>query len=445
SSILKFRGIAVPQINHIKETKLKHTQAVQLVKRLCMETVNLEYFKASSLLCSPLETAVVVGTREVVEEILESFPSAVYFQNAMQQTLMHFAILNRRENVYNLIYQFHCGDLFISTADARRNNGLHLAGKLGPPQKLNLRASAAETPFIRFAQLTANQAILESVQNQQAIHILDFDILHGVQWPPLMQAIAERGFPSPSLRITGIGSDLDILRRTGDRLAKFAHSLGLKFQFHPLLLINTDDYDPTSTVLLLPGETLAVNCVLYLHRLLGDCDRVRLFLHRIKSMSPKEQLDYDHLPKFQDMTKTCPLGLHITQFLQEVEKFMQPKVKELQNNALALFSSTASLLMFLCIVTSRYGEQEFLYALPKRLIIGLVTLFLSIISMMIAFTATIYMLLEYKGRWILVPVAVLSGLPVTIFGLLQFPLLLDLIKSTYKPRIFGKQGVCILF
>ncbi|KAK2971205.1 hypothetical protein RJ640_016844 [Escallonia rubra] len=262
SSILKFRGIAVPQINHIKETKLKHTQADQLVKRLCMETVNLEYLKASSLFVSPLETATFVGTREVVEEILESFPSAVYFQNAMQQTLMRSAILNRRENVYNLIYQFHCGDLFISTADARRNNGLHLAGKLGPPQKLNLRASAAEMPFIRFAQLTANQAILEAVQNQQAIHILDFNILHDVQWPPLMQAIAERGFPLPSLRITGTGSDLDILRRTGDRLAKFAHSLGLKFQFRPLLLINTDDYDPTSTVLLLPGETLAVNCVL---------------------------------------------------------------------------------------------------------------------------------------------------------------------------------------
>ncbi|KAK2986177.1 hypothetical protein RJ640_006212 [Escallonia rubra] len=115
------------------------------------------------------------------------------------------------------------------------------------------------------------------------------------------------------------------------------------------------------------------------------------------------------------------------------------------SNALALFSSTSSLLMFLSILTSRYGEQDFLYALPKRLIIGLVTLFLSIISMMIAFTATIYMLLEYKGRWILVPVAVLSGLPVTIFGLLQFPLLLDLIKYTYKPRIFGKQGVRILF
>ncbi|KAK2991943.1 hypothetical protein RJ640_027834 [Escallonia rubra] len=167
-----------------------------------------------------------------------------------------------------------------------------------------------ETPFIRFAQLTANQAILESVQNQQAIHILDFDILHSVQWPPLMQAIAKRGFPSLSLRITGTGSDLDILCRTGDRLAKFSHSLGLKFQFHPLLLINTDDYDPTSTVLLLPRETLAVNCVLYIHRLFGDRDRARLFLHMIKSMSPKHTYKFC---RFKLYTQTCILRSIISQ------------------------------------------------------------------------------------------------------------------------------------
>lgn len=150
------------------------------------------------------------------------------------------------------------------------------------------------TPFIRFSQLTANQAILEAIEGQRAIHILDFDIMHGVQWPPLMQAIAERCgnlHPPPMIRITGTGEDLGILQRTGDRLLKFAQSLGLKFQFHPLLLRN----DPTSVPLylpsalqLLPDETLAVNCVLYLHRLLKDDSRdLRLFLHKIKAMEPK--------------------------------------------------------------------------------------------------------------------------------------------------------------
>ncbi|KAG6405197.1 hypothetical protein SASPL_132783 [Salvia splendens] len=143
------------------------------------------------------------------------------------------------------------------------------------------------TPFIRFSQLTANQAILEAIEGQPAIHILDFDIMHGVQWPPLMQAVAER-FPPPTLRITGTGSDLEILRRTGDRLAKFAHSLGLRFQFHPLIVQSSDEsISVTSSVVILPHETLAVNCVHFLHRLLNDRDRLHLFLHRIKSMSPR--------------------------------------------------------------------------------------------------------------------------------------------------------------
>ncbi|KAI3466354.1 hypothetical protein Pfo_023017 [Paulownia fortunei] len=160
------------------------------------------------------------------------------------------------------------------------------------------------TPFIRFSQLTANQAILEAIEGQQAIHILDFDIMHGVQWPPLMQAVAECYSP-PALRITGTGSDLEILRRTGDRLAKFAHSLGLRFQFHPLILLsNEDPISVPSSVLLLPDETLAVNCVHYLHRLLKDRDRLCLFLHRIKAMSPKvftvaEREANHNLPIFQ--------------------------------------------------------------------------------------------------------------------------------------------------
>ncbi|KVI02390.1 scarecrow-like protein 18 [Cynara cardunculus var. scolymus] len=163
------------------------------------------------------------------------------------------------------------------------------------------------TPFIRFSQLTANQAILEAIDQPQPqnhsftsspqphdIHILDFDIMHGVQWPPLMQAIADRHHP-PTLRITATGTNLDILRRTGDRLSKFAHSLGLRFRFFPLLLPDQTNNHHTvddvinhlSAVLLLPNEILAVNCVLYLHRLLIDRDKLCLLLRKIKAMNPK--------------------------------------------------------------------------------------------------------------------------------------------------------------
>lgn len=43
-----------------------------------------------------------------------------------------------------------------------------------------------------------------------------------------------------------------------------------------------------SSIAILPDEVLAVNCVLYLHKLLSDDSRnVRLFLRTIKAMNPK--------------------------------------------------------------------------------------------------------------------------------------------------------------
>ncbi|KAG8367153.1 hypothetical protein BUALT_Bualt16G0043000 [Buddleja alternifolia] len=110
------------------------------------------------------------------------------------------------------------------------------------------------------------------------------------------------------------------------------------------------------------------------------------------------------------------------------------------SDAISLFTSATSLLMFLAILTARYAEDDFLYALPKRLIIGLVTLFLAITFMMVAFSATLYLVLGQKKEWILIPVAALACLPVTSFVLLQFPLLIELISSTNRPFTFGKKS-----
>lgn len=110
------------------------------------------------------------------------------------------------------------------------------------------------------------------------------------------------------------------------------------------------------------------------------------------------------------------------------------------SDAISLFTSTTSLLMFLSILTSRYAESDFLRVLPKRLIIGLVTLFLSITTMMTAFSASLYLLFGLKKAWILIPLAALACFPITSFVSLQFPLLVDVISSTYGPGIFGKQS-----
>ncbi|KAL9688062.1 hypothetical protein QQ045_032475 [Rhodiola kirilowii] len=105
-------------------------------------------------------------------------------------------------------------------------------------------------------------------------------------------------------------------------------------------------------------------------------------------------------------------------------------------DALSLFTSCVSILMFLSILTSRYAEHDFLFALPKRLIIGLLALFVSITSMMVAFSATLYLVFGAHKLWILTSVVVSSFLPVAIFASLQFSLLSEMISSTYGSGMF---------
>ncbi|PWA76299.1 ankyrin repeat-containing domain, PGG domain protein [Artemisia annua] len=115
------------------------------------------------------------------------------------------------------------------------------------------------------------------------------------------------------------------------------------------------------------------------------------------------------------------------------------------SDAFALFSSSTSLLMFLGILTSRYAEIDFLYALPKRLTIGLMSLFLSIAATMIAFGATLALLLNDKVTWIAAPVVMITSIPVGLYALLQFPLLIEIVWSTYGPSIFRKQSSRVIY
>ncbi|KAJ0624727.1 putative ankyrin repeat-containing domain, PGG domain, retrotransposon Copia-like protein [Helianthus annuus] len=110
------------------------------------------------------------------------------------------------------------------------------------------------------------------------------------------------------------------------------------------------------------------------------------------------------------------------------------------SDAISLFTSTTSLLLFLSILTARYAEEDFLYKLPNRLILGLVMLFMSLTSMMIAFSATLYIMFVQEKSWILIPVVALTCLPIASFVTLQLPLLVDLMVSTYGRGIFGKQS-----
>ncbi|KAG8651701.1 uncharacterized protein LOC110617337 [Manihot esculenta] len=105
-------------------------------------------------------------------------------------------------------------------------------------------------------------------------------------------------------------------------------------------------------------------------------------------------------------------------------------------NALSLFLSNTSVLIFLGILTSRYAEKDFLKSLPRKLIIGLSTLFFSVVTMMIAFGSSIFILLQKRLSWIDIPLTILSTIPVTFFIFFQFPLLFRVVINTNKHSLF---------
>lgn len=89
-------------------------------------------------------------------------------------------------------------------------------------------------PYLKFSHFTANQAILEAFEGHKFVHVIDFNLMQGLQWPALIQALALRPGGPPHLRITGIGlpqpDNKDVLQEIGMKLAQLAGSVNVEFR-----------------------------------------------------------------------------------------------------------------------------------------------------------------------------------------------------------------------
>ncbi|XP_022853555.1 uncharacterized protein LOC111375000 isoform X2 [Olea europaea var. sylvestris] len=102
------------------------------------------------------------------------------------------------------------------------------------------------------------------------------------------------------------------------------------------------------------------------------------------------------------------------------------------SDAVAMFTSTASIMTFLSLFTAQYREDDFLFSLPAKLLVGLVTLFASIVCMVITFSATFFLVYkEEKHGTLPKVVAALGLLPITIYAMLNLKLWIALIHSTF--------------
>ncbi|KAK9715104.1 hypothetical protein RND81_06G143800 [Saponaria officinalis] len=150
-------------------------------------------------------------------------------------------------------------------------------------------------PYYQFAYMSANSIIHESMQNENSIHIIDFQIGMGTQWVLLFQCLANRPGGPPAVRITGVddshsayarGGGLEVV---GQRLSKCAESNGIPFEFHAAAMSGGEVERENLQVQ--PGEALAVNFPYMLHHMPDESvnttnHRDRL-LRLVKSLSPR--------------------------------------------------------------------------------------------------------------------------------------------------------------
>ncbi|XP_031473609.1 protein SLENDER RICE1-LIKE 1-like [Nymphaea colorata] len=156
-------------------------------------------------------------------------------------------------------------------------------------------------PYLKFAHFTANQAILEAFNGHDQVHVVDFSLMHGLQWPALIQALALRVGGPPLLRLTGIGppspDGRDALREIGLKLAELAKSVNVRFSFRGVAAERLDDVKPWM-LQVDPKEALAVNSIMQMHRLLysdpGRGSPIDSVLKWLKGLKPKIMTVVEH-------------------------------------------------------------------------------------------------------------------------------------------------------
>ncbi|XP_071921429.1 uncharacterized protein [Coffea arabica] len=349
-------------IQEVFERKLKHFQALELLKCIWKQVMLLDDSQIGKLLrgpSRPLFVAAECGNFEFIVELLRSYPDLIWKVDEQSQSFFHIAVIHRQERIFKLIYQIGAlKDLITSYKSTNNSNILHLAAKLAAPNRLNIVSGAAlqmQRELLWFKEVEKN-----------------------VQ--PLYKEMRDSEGRMPHMLFT---QEHKALLKSGERWMKDTASscmlvatLITTVMFAAIFTVPGGNNNDTGTPIFLKDKAFIIFSI---------------------------------------------------------------------SDALALFSSVTSILMFLSILTSRYAEVDFMETLPKRLIIGLMTLFFSIASMLIAFSASFSIVHGHKIAWIIIPVALAACIPVLLFAFSQFPLVADMFHSSYGSGIFAQEPTDVLF
>ncbi|WCJ19636.1 GRAS family transcription factor [Euphorbia peplus] len=152
----------------------------------------------------------------------------------------------------------------------------------------------AACPFRKLSNFFSNKTIMNVAETAKTLHIVDFGILYGFQWPCLIQRLSSRPGGPPKLRITGIDfphpgfRPAERVEETGRRLSNYAKTFKVPFEFNAIAqkwdTIRIEDLKVDK------NEVLVVNCLYRFRNLLDETVVVdsprNIVLNLIRKMNP---------------------------------------------------------------------------------------------------------------------------------------------------------------
>ncbi|CAL9221373.1 unnamed protein product [Arabidopsis halleri] len=340
----------------VYKLKLGHVQAKGILDCICQEIPNFDATQQKNAgLNQALFKAVENGIVEYVEEMIRHYPDIVWLKDNYGLNLFFYAVSQRQEKIFSLIYNMGAKKNILATAwDKLHNNMLHHAAYRAPVSRLNLIPGAA-------------------LQMQREL-----------QWFKEVERLVQ---------------------------PKHRKMVNLKQNKTPKALFTDQHRD-----LVEQGEK-------WMKETAASCTVVAALITTMMFSSAFT------VPGGYRSDNGKPLFIHHPSFMIFII-----------SDAISLFTSCMSLLMFLGILKSRYREEDFLRSLPTKLIVGLLSLFLSMATMMVTFVVTLTTLVDNGKRvpWLSAQFMLLAVIPVGMFVVLQFPLLLEIFCATYCPKVFDK-------
>ncbi|KAL1201984.1 Scarecrow-like protein 14 [Cardamine amara subsp. amara] len=129
-------------------------------------------------------------------------------------------------------------------------------------------------PFKKAAIIFANHSLMYLTANATTIHIIDFGISYGFQWPAVIHRLRHRPGGTPKLRITGIDlpqrgfRPAEGVQETGHRLARYCQRHNVPFEYNAIAqkweTIKVEDLK------LQQGEFVVVNSLFRFRNLLDE-------------------------------------------------------------------------------------------------------------------------------------------------------------------------------